>query len=84
MLGEDCLAFDQDLSGLPSDKLEEYLAFENAYVRFYRLWTGSFSLPLGVSRALDRVQSAIEGLRSELSSTLEPPTRAVDFEKVDS
>lgn len=66
----DCLAFEFDLSVLPEEKRKEYLEFERAYVNFYRLWTGSGTLPPGLSRALDLVQRDMEKLRSFLSELL--------------
>ena len=71
LLNEDCLAFERDLSLLPEDRKEQYLAFENAYTKFYRLWTGSGDFSLRLSRALDLIQANFEKLRREIDEILD-------------
>lgn len=71
VMQRDCLAYDRDLSVLPPDKKEKYLSFEQAYMSFYRLWTGSGDLPSSISRALDLIQADMESLRKEIDDVLE-------------
>jgi hypothetical protein len=76
LLERDCLAFETDLSCLCPERRKKYLAFEEAYVQFYRVWTGSYALPGPVSRALDVIQADMEHLRKELTYSL---TRGEDI-----
>jgi hypothetical protein len=71
LLKADCLAFERDLSTLPEDRKEQYLAFEEAYTKFYRLWTGSGDFSLRLSRSLDLLQADFEKIRRELDCALD-------------
>lgn len=65
------LAFDVDLSALPPEKREQFLAFERAYGNFYVLWRGAGNLDKTISRLMDSVQREVERLRSTLRAVLD-------------